>query len=362
MTPEAILHYVQAHPTLDVFFTSNVRFVEEIGDGNLNFVFRIKDENGKSLILKYAPPYLRLLGKEFPLPQNRICVEMHTLSYFKHIAPSLIPTIYQCDEAAFCFTMQDLDGYELLQTAQLDQFVPLIFYAKLGSFLATLYAKMPPKHEASYYENATLKRMSEEYIFIFPYVENHPALMMPSYFQPIPKSALFLQNIQHLLKLFQTEKECLIHGDLHTGSIMIKHESLAIIDAEFSVFAPLGFDIGTLLAHILFGEIYNVFEKKPLQFKPIIRTFWKAFEKDVGNIPLHIVQQSVGFCGAELSRRLVVPAKAKPLEAITSQEDKAKAYTMCEKLSIELIETFLHVKNLDTFMAIVEAHLCPKMH
>jgi len=362
MTPDEIVHYIRSTPKLKAFFTSDALVVEEIGDGNLNFIFRITDGNGKSLILKYAAPYLRLLGKAFLLPQQRICVEMHTLSYFKRIAPALIPTLYHCDEAAFCFAMQDLIGYKLLQTMQLEQFISLTLYAKLGSFLATLYAKSPSNHDASYYENATLKRISEEYIFIFPYHANHPALRTPEYFSPSAKSALFMENIAYLLQHFQEEKECLIHGDLHTGSIMVKHENLAIIDAEFSLFGPLGFDIGTLLAHILFGEIYNVFEKKPLHFKPVILALWRAFENDVGNTPLHILQHSVGYCGAELSRRLVVPAKAKPLEAISDLDAKTKAYALCEKLSIELIESFLHVKTIEAFLAIVESHLCPKTH
>lgn len=360
-TEHEILHYIDKTNQLKTFFKHKPLHVEEIGDGNLNFIFRISDASGTSLILKYAAPYLRLLGEDFPLPQNRICVEMHTLTYFKSIAPAFIPRMYHLDEEAFCFTMEDLAGYQLLQTAQFDQFIAPSVYSKLGSFLATLYTKAPPpKYEVHYYENATLKRISEEYIFIFPYIENHPALMLPSYFTPSPKSPLFMQNIEQLLHLFQTEKECLIHGDLHTGSVMIKHESLAIIDAEFSLFAPLGFDIGTLFAHIIFGELYNCFEKKPVQFQPIIRSLWKTFAKSIGNVPEHIVQQSVGFCGAELSRRLVVPAKAKPLEAIRTLEGKTNAYTVCEKLSIEMVERFLEMKSVEDFISLVERHLCVK--
>jgi len=361
-TENEIANYIATTSTLNAFFAQPPLHVKEIGDGNLNFIFRISDESGASLILKYAAPYLRLLGEDFPLPQKRICVEMHTLSYFGRIAPQCFPRLYHLDEEAFCFAMEDLVDYKLLQTAQFDQFIPFSIYTKLGSFLATLYTKAPPKREADYYENTTLKRMSEEYIFIFPYISNHPALVIPSHFTPTPKSALFLQNIDLLLNLFQTEKECLIHGDLHTGSIMMKHENIAIIDAEFSFFGPLGFDIGTLLAHILFGEIYNCLEKKPLQFQPVIRALWNGFEKKVGSMPEHILKQSVGFCGAELSRRLVVPAKAKPLEAISSRNAKVKAYQHCEKLSIELVETFLHVKSLEDFMLILEKHLCVKTH
>lgn len=359
-TENEVIHYIENTASLKAILPNLPLQVEEIGDGNLNFIFRVSDAGGASLILKYAAPFLRLLGKDFPLPQERICVEMHTLSYFKSIAPSLIPTLYHCDEAAFCFAMEDLVGYKLLQSAQLEQFIAPSVYAKLGSFLATLYTKAPLRREASYYENATLKRISEEYIFLFPHIPSHPALSIPEHFTPEPKSALFTHNIALLLALFQTENECLIHGDLHTGSVMIKHESLAIIDAEFSFWGPLGFDVGTLLAHILFGELYNCAMHKPLQFQPIVRALWRAFEQGLGGVPQSILNQSVGFCGAELSRRLVVPAKAKPLEAIASLEAKANAYALCEKLSIALVENCLHVNSIETFISLVERHLCAK--
>jgi len=359
MTPQEIEHYIQTTPILKAFFTSEALRVEEIGDGNLNFVFRISDATGMSMIIKHAPPYLRLLGRDFALPQERIRVEMHTLSYFKTIAPLSIPTLYFCDEAHFCMALEDLKEYTLLQQ---NLSASLLIYAKLGDFLATLYTHKPQSYPEDYFENQTMKTISENYIFRFPHIQNHPALTQVAYFTPSPKSALFKENIHSLTHRFLNAKEHLIHGDLHTGSLMISHDELKIIDAEFSFFGPIGFDIGTLLAHILFDEIYALFVQKPLRYASIITTLFEAFEKTAGILPQNVLQESIGFCGAELFRRLVVPAKAKPLEAITSLEDKAKAYAMCEKLSIQLIETFLHVKNLDAFLAIVESHLCPKMH
>ena len=79
-------------------------------------------------------------------------------------------------------------------------------------------------------------------------------------------------------------------------------------------------------------------------------------------MPEHILQERVGFCGAELSRRLVVPAKAKPLEAIATLEAKEKAYKVCEQLSIEMIERFFEMKSLEDFISLVEKHLCDKTH
>lgn len=43
----------------------------------------------------------------------------------------------------------------------------------------------------------------------------------------------------------------MIHGDLHTGSIMVTRDSTQVIDPEFSFYGPMGFDIGALLGNLI---------------------------------------------------------------------------------------------------------------
>lgn len=180
---------------------------------------------------------------------------------------------------------------------------------------------------------------------------------IPPFFKQLPKDATFQQGINKLLNLFLNAKETLIHGDLHTGSVMIKEDSIVIIDAEFSFFGLLSFDMGTLFAHILFGEIYALFEGKKVQWKEAIGAVWTSFGHDE-----HILQTSIGFCGAELYRRLVVPAKAKPLEAISTQKNKEKAYHLVDALAIDLVSNFNHLKTINDFFVIIEKHLCTLKH
>lgn len=352
MNTQSILNYISNTPHLLAHFKETSLHVEEIGDGNLNYIFRISDEANNSLILKYAPPYLRMLGEGFTLPQKRICVEMHTMSYFEQIAPSLTPKIIHCDEEHFCFMMEDLKGYALLQTLALTQHQPLAIYETLGSFLVSLYHHKPCIRAEGYYENPTLKAISRDYIFRFPHILDHDALILPSFFTPSPKSDLFLDNIAWLTTLFEEDKSCLLHGDLHTGSVMVKGSAIKIIDAEFSFFGPIGFDIGVLLAHILFNEIYTSIAYNSVCYQKIHALF-----KGLGVLPSKVFMQSVGFCGAELFRRLVVPAKAKPLEALAQKDDKVKAYVLAETLAIDLVEHCLHVTHLEDFMTLVEKHL-----
>jgi 5-methylthioribose kinase len=50
---------------------------------------------------------------------------------------------------------------------------------------------------------------------------------------------------------FLSQAQSLIHGDLHTGSIMVTESDTRIIDAEFAFFGPSGFDLGAFVANLL---------------------------------------------------------------------------------------------------------------
>lgn len=357
MTVEDIARYVAAQSVLGKVLKHDRYDVYEIGGGNLNFIFRVQGVSGNSLIIKHAPPYLRMLGETFALTQERICAEMHTMRYFQTIAPSYVPHVYLCDEERFCFAMEDLREFRLMQNRS---DVPLCIYEKLGDFLALLFLNTPPPRLEGYYENAALKRISDEYIFCFPHIADHPALVRVPYFTPRPKSPHFDATIAWLRTRFLEAKEHLLHGDLHTGSVMSDGCDLKIIDAEFAFFGPLGFDAGVLIAHILFDEIHAYCSDQTVHYTKRIQALFRGFEARAHTVSLAFLRESVGFCGAELYRRLLVPAKAKPLEALPNVSQKAQAYALSETLAIDLVEACLHVESLEDFLARVERRLCPK--
>ena len=73
---------------------------------------------------------------------------------------------------------------------------------------------------------------------------------------------------------FLSEKECLIHGDLHTGSVMVpavesdeeeEGESSGggaakVIDGEFAFYGPAAFDVGTFVANIAFSFLSRLLD------------------------------------------------------------------------------------------------------
>jgi thiamine kinase-like enzyme len=47
---------------------------------------------------------------------------------------------------------------------------------------------------------------------------------------------------------FAMDGAALLHGDLHTGSIMCTETTTFVIDHEFAFYGPMGFDVGAFLA------------------------------------------------------------------------------------------------------------------
>ena len=50
---------------------------------------------------------------------------------------------------------------------------------------------------------------------------------------------------------FLNEAQALIHGDLHSGSVMVSEHDTRVIDPEFAFYGPIGFDLGAFFGNLL---------------------------------------------------------------------------------------------------------------
>jgi S-methyl-5-thioribose kinase len=56
------------------------------------------------------------------------------------------------------------------------------------------------------------------------------------------------------LRLCRSQKQCLLHNDLHAGNLMATPTSLHLLDWEFATFGPPAFDLGSLFANLLLAR------------------------------------------------------------------------------------------------------------
>lgn len=71
---------IELSQKLDLFSDYRSIEVNEIGDGNLNLVFRlVEPSTQKSVIIKQALPYAKVVGESWPLTLDRARIESDSL-------------------------------------------------------------------------------------------------------------------------------------------------------------------------------------------------------------------------------------------------------------------------------------------
>ncbi|MCR4268784.1 S-methyl-5-thioribose kinase [Nitratireductor sp. ZSWI3] len=234
--------------------------VREVGDGNLNLVFIVEGASG-TVIIKQALPYVRLVGDSWPLPLKRSFFEYNALTRQEKRAPGTVPAIYHFDEAQALIAMEFLSPHVILRRALIEgRQLPKIG-RDLGLFMArTLFrgsdlAMKAPQRKvdlALFADNVELCDITENLVFSDPYFEAPMNRHTPG-LDPLVRELRSDRDLkvaaQRMKHLFASKAETMVHGDLHTGSVMVTEEDTRVIDPEFAFYGPMAFDVGMLLAN-----------------------------------------------------------------------------------------------------------------
>lgn len=382
LTEQTIANYITSIPMLKQRFPHlDDLEIKEIGDGNLNFVFLVKGGEGVEMVLKQAVPFLRCVGEEYPLAVDRMKYEIRSLNHFNAIVGKRVPTIfYSCEEMSL-MVMEYLDEHKILRKELIGGKSFSIFADHITDFMSQTLFKTSSlfltSHEKrrlmkQFNDNKDLCKLTEDLIFTEPFAHKTHRLITSE----VKEKALDLKY------KFMNQPEALLHGDLHTGSIMINEEETYVIDTEFAFFGPMGFDIGLLLANVimnsarhralenesfanemgeLFVEIWKKFEEKFL-------ALWTdheesalgahhflgkdEFEKYQRHFMQRIFTDTLGYAGCEIIRRLLGLAKVEDIESI---EDKALYQETVDgliHLGAELLLKKEEIKTIDEVHAL----------
>ena len=108
---QTVIPYVQARPELREMFRAGEGLeAVEIGDGNLNLVFRVwaQADQDRTVIIKQALPYVRLVGESWPMPADRARIEAQALTVEYQLVPQHTPRTYFYDADMYLIAMQNL--------------------------------------------------------------------------------------------------------------------------------------------------------------------------------------------------------------------------------------------------------------
>ena len=343
-------------------FSENANLtVKEIGDGNINYIFKVENKiDGKSIVLKQADKLLRSSGR--PLDLTRSKIEANILRIENNLAPHYVPEIYFYDEIMCVLAMEDISEYKNLRTELIAGKIFPNFADNISEFLSrTLLLttdlfmnKFEKKKNVKEFINPELCDISECLVFTEPYDNNKNRNIITTGNEEFVENMLYKNEDLHfaILKLrekFMNYSQSLIHGDLHSGSIFINEKGIKIIDPEFSFYGPMAYDIGNVIGNLYFPlyrakffmedskkkeEFINWLEKCildiPILFSKKCKLLWEKYSDDklLKNRKFrdyyieNIVKDSLAYAGTEIIRRTVGDAKVLELTNLETSEKK----------------------------------------
>ncbi len=367
----------------------------EFGDGNLNLVFRITDEQNNSVILKQALPYARCVGESWPLTLDRARIEAQVLLNHGAICPTYTANVLHYSEIQALTILEDLGNLQILRTAQnnAEQFPKLAqhvatYLSHTGFYNSDFYLTAQTKKAlVSQFTNPELCQITEDLFFSDPYIEhernNYPK-QLQNEVDAIQKNNALKLKIAKLKANFLSNPQTLLHGDMHSGSIFVDCNNTKMIDPEFGFFGPIGFDIGSFIGNLLLNycaqaghiddfvarrnyqthllscivDTYSLFEQQWLE---LIRT--KTLDESLAPVGYaqyfmkNVLQDAVGYCGAELIRRTIGLAHVSDIDSISDDNARLTVQKQTLALGEQLILNAQTCNNKEAFFSLLISQL-----
>lgn len=378
----------------DLFADDESLKVEEIGDGNINFVYRVSGASN-SLIIKQALPYVRIIGEGWPLSQDRVRIEAEALQLEAKHCPDLVPEVYRYDAEQCAIVMEDIGAFENLRIAMVQRKQLPLLAEHLGRFLADtlfytsdLYLTTYEKKElVKGFINPDLCKISEELFFWDPYCDherNSINTLIRADAEKLWQDSALKLEVARLKVKFLNQSEALLHGDLHSGSVFANACGTKIIDPEFAYVGPAGFDIGSIIGNYLLNvagqanQSGDKTERSDYQQWLLvgIKTLWSTFEQRFREHMLaetrdpslqlseyadwyiaELLADSLGYAGAEIIRRTIGLAHVMDIESIEDAECRADSERLALKLGQILIKERTALASIDQVIDRVGAEL-----
>ncbi|RKN85388.1 S-methyl-5-thioribose kinase [Paenibacillus ginsengarvi] len=375
----------------DIFPDGAQLIVREIGDGNLNHVFHISDsESGRSLIVKQALPYAKMIGESVPLSLDRVRIEKEALSVQRELCPDLTPKLYGYEPDLALMAMEDLSDHTLVRLGLMERGRFPLFAGQIGAYLAQMsfftsdlfMEQQEKKRLMKAFMNPELCNITEDIIFYAPYTKSRMNRFEPRIRDAVESiwadAELHLEAML-LREKFLTNAQALLHGDLHTDNIFIKPDSAKVIDPEFAYYGPIGFDIGTLIANLLLNysgqEGWSKDETERIVYRryllDTVRDLWTQFElrfrelwnghiadrmaKTKGYQNLYVsrlLQDTVGFAGVLTVCRVYGFIHVADIDHIDDATARERAQRIALEIGVSLIKRNRYARSIEEVLDI----------
>jgi 5-methylthioribose kinase len=378
--------------------------VREVGDGNLNLVFIVEGEKG-AVVVKQALPYVRLVGDSWPLPLKRSFFEYHALTRQNERDPGMVPAIHHFDEAQALIVMDYLAPHVILRRALIDGRQLPDLARHMGLFMArTLFrgsdlAMDTAKRKADlalFAGNVELCDITESLVFTDPYFDaprnRHTSPALDSIVARLRADRDLKVAAQHMKHLFSANAQTMVHGDLHSGSIMVTDTETKVIDPEFAFYGPMALDTGMYFSNLwmsyfsqrgheengsrvamrqwLFATIVEAWAVFRSEFARLWREErngilyrrelfedqgdWLGSEQALDHFFADLWADTLGFAGVEMHRRILGLAHNADFETIEDEALRARCETGALMLGRHLAVNRRQMHSIEEINAVAE--------
>ncbi len=402
----SVIDYLRGLESLEgVLSVDGALTAQEVGDGNLNLVFIIENEDNpdETVILKQALPYLRVAGDSWPLTRERMRFETQALLKHGELAPGLVPEIYHTDSEMSLVIMENLRELEVMRKPLVErnhfpEFADHIstFMARTLFFTSDLYLTGVEKKELqATFINPHLCKIQEDFVFTNPFMEspeNNWNPLLDEEVQAVRQDSELKLAIAEMKASYMTNGQALIHSDLHTGSIMANAAETKVIDPEFAFYGPMGFDVGALLENLILNYaahyahttdpderaayqayLLDLVREIWLQFAEKFDTLWRenprgelmpaaywdypggdaAFAEYRRRYIAQLLQDTAGFGGCKMLRRMMGIVSVWDISSIQDPTARAVAEGLIIRMGRRWVLERGQIDHIDDLIAIV---------
>eukprot|EP00914_Ancora_sagittata_P017857 GHVO01035172.1.p1 GENE.GHVO01035172.1~~GHVO01035172.1.p1 ORF type:complete len:319 (-),score=7.92 GHVO01035172.1:160-987(-) len=270
--------------------------------------------------------------------------------------------------------MEDLSNYAVLRQELIAGRVDKVAIQRIAEHIGTVHnATHFYNMEASAFQDLVkrysgnpLVELTRKFVFVSPFDANYSINVVQPEVKVIAESDIYrngvlLEEVHHLMQVFVSKQECLVHGDLHSGSIMVNNGSAKMFDNEFSYIGPASFDLGTLIANYFICYYAQMLtpedndNRRQVSYKMIEACrktgefYFAKFQPRVPDLESFcgdLVSEAAGFCAVELFRRMIGVAHVEDTRHSPSIELEI---VQC---ALRLIQSYRRIRDMDRLLVI----------
>jgi 5-methylthioribose kinase len=281
--------------------------VEPVGDGNINWVRRVRGPSG-SRIVKQARPALERFP-EYRVSTERIVFEARfyeTVVAFD--AGRICPEVFFFDPEQRVLVLEDLGTAERLDAALSARADTDAAAAALANFLGTLHRRTQGASLAERFANHEMQRLHGDHIFHLPYRPNDFPLS-PAVAERAARLRAdrdLVTTIDAVYERYLTRQAALVHGDVQPANVLLAPGGPKLLDAEIAHVGDPAFDVGQLLGHLLLPAAAR---GEPAAVAPALRKTWASYREASGPECAVRSEDVARYAGIELLRRTLGAAR-----------------------------------------------------